>query len=540
MNKIVLLIVLAIAPAFAQQPKFEIADVHISPTPFWFAQNAGARLRDGLYINRDATVLQLIQAAYGVPEDGIGGGPNWLKSDIFDVVAKVPEGTTRETANLMLQSLLVERFGLVINQETHPTPRYVLSVGKGGSKLKRAAASQDSGCRPQQQTGNVDPNNRASLPNLKISCHNVTTEQLAVTLRQVAGSQYNTYLNYEVMDSTKLEGAWDFDLEFTPSMLVGDKGSDAITIFDAVNKQLGLKLEQQDVPLPLWVIQKVNRNPTPNPPAVATDLIVAAPRFEVASVKPADPAGPRTILGFRYTGGSQLQAAGTVRSLMALAFRIQPNAANDVVIGLPKSADSQVWNITAKLPSTGEGAPTATGVRAQPPPIRAVMEMLQGLLADQFELKTHTENREVTVYALTLIDGKHKLIKADPNERSDCRPDTTAPKPSPSVSVMVNCKNTTMAEFARNLEQATGFFDHPIVDGTGLQGGWNFMIGWSSQRSAQVPNPNQAGGATVDAADPGYLSSYDAVEKEDGLKLVKQKRSIPVIVVDHVAEKPVE
>lgn len=540
MKKIALLIVPAIMPAFAQVPKFEIADVHTSPTPFWFAQNAGGRLRDGLYINRDATLLQLIQAAYGVTEDSIGGGPSWLKSDIFDVVAKVPEGTTRETANLMLQALLAERFGLVIDKETRPTPRYVLTVAKGGSKLKRASASQDSGCRPQQQTANVDPTNRASFPNLKITCHNMTTEQIALILRQVSGSQYNTYLNYEVMDSTKLEGAWDFDLEFTPSMQVADKGSDAITIFDAVNKQLGLKLDLQDVPLPLWVIAKVNRNPTPNSPAVATDLVVAAPRFEVASVKPADPAGPRTILGFRYTGGSQLQAAGTVRTLMALAFRIQPNAANDVLIGLPKSADSQVWNITAKLPSSGEGAPTPTGLRTQPPPIRAVMEMLQGLLADQFELKTHTENREVTVYALTLVNGKHKLVKADPNDRSDCRPDTTAPRPSPSVSVMVNCKNTTMAEFARNLEQATGFFDHPITDATGLEGGWNFMIGWSSQRAPQALNPNPAGAATVDASDPGYLSSYNAVEKELGLKLVKQKRSIPVIVVDHVAEKPVE
>jgi uncharacterized protein (TIGR03435 family) len=162
------------------------------------------------------------------------------------------------------------------------------------------------------------------------------------------------------------------------------------------------------------------------------------------------------------------------------------------------------------------------------------MEMLRGMLADQFELKAHTENRDVTAYALT-VDGKHKLVKADPNERSDCRPDTTAPRPSPSVGVMVNCKNTTMAEFARNLEQATGFFDHPIVDGTGLEGGWNFMIGWSSQRTA----PANAQGQNEPPA-PGYLSSYEAVEQLLGLKLVKGKRSIPAIVVDHVAEKPLE
>ncbi len=185
----------------------------------------------------------------------------------------------------------------MINKETHPTPRYVLSVGKGGSKLKPAAASPDSGCRPQPPGGSFPPN-------LKITCHNTTTEQLAVILRQVSGSQYNTYLNYEVIDSTKLEGAFDFDLEVTPSLQVADKGPDAITIFDAVSKQLGLKLELQNVPLPVWVIAKVNRNPTANPAAVATDLVVAAPRFEVASVKPADPSGPRRT-GFFYRSGTQ-------------------------------------------------------------------------------------------------------------------------------------------------------------------------------------------------------------------------------------------
>jgi uncharacterized protein (TIGR03435 family) len=76
-------------------------------------------------------------------------------------------------------------------------------------------------------------------------------------------------------------------------------------------------------------------------------------------------------------------------------------------------------------------------------------------LVEQFELKTHTENREITVYALT-VDGKPKLSKADPSERSDCRPDPNIPKPFPGLGIMVDCKNTTMAELIRNLEQATG------------------------------------------------------------------------------------
>src|SRR5258707_2430424 len=95
---------LTIMAALAQQPKFEIADVHVSATARGFAQNFGGVLRSGRYVNRDATMLQLIEAAYGVSEDTIAGGPGWMSSDLFDVIAKIPEGTTPATANLMLQA----------------------------------------------------------------------------------------------------------------------------------------------------------------------------------------------------------------------------------------------------------------------------------------------------------------------------------------------------------------------------------------------------------------------------------------------------
>lgn len=68
-------------------------------------------------------------------------------------------------------------------------------------------------------------------------------------------------------------------------------------------------------------------------------------------------------------------------------------------------------------------------------------------------------------------------------------------------------------------------------------------MGWTPKAALmpqQAPNPNQPAGAVAEAADPGGISVFDAVEKELGLKLVKQKRSIPVIVFDHVDEKPIE
>jgi uncharacterized protein (TIGR03435 family) len=109
---------------------------------------------------------------------------------------------------------------------------------------------------------------------------------------------------------------------------------------------------------------------------------------------------------------------------------------------------------------------------------------------------------------------------------------------------MIGCKNTTMAELAQNLQQmANAYIDHPIVDATGLQGGWNFLIGWTPKGMLQTPpppNPNQPPGATTEAAEPNGISVFEAVEKELGLKLVKQKKSIPVLVVDHIDEKPIE
>jgi uncharacterized protein (TIGR03435 family) len=243
----------------------------------------------------------------------------------------------------------------------------------------------------------------------------------------------------------------------------------AISIFDAVEKQLGLKAELQNVPMPGLVIESVNRKPTANPEGVATALVVAAARFEAATIKPANP-NDRPMTGLLYTGGSQMKAGGTLSQMIAMALQISPNIAADMLIGLPKSADSTHWDITAKVPSTGEGAPNIVGGRPMPPPLSVGLEMLRGLLLDQFELKTHTESREVTVYALTLGSGKPKMTRADDSEGSGCKPDPNAPKPFTNIQTMIGCKNTTMVELAQNLQQQAGaWIDHPIVDATGSQ-----------------------------------------------------------------------
>ena len=536
----VLLAALAIVPASAQSLNFTIADVHVSQTARAFAQNFGGVLREGRYVNRDATMLNLIVAAYGVSEDNVAGGPGWITSDLFDVVARVPDGTTPATANLMLQNLLADRFHLVVRHDTRPVPRYVLSVAKSGPKLQSASGTDRPGCQPVQQgappPGPPDP---AATPNVKVACHNLTAQQIAENLRQMA----NGYFEHDVVDTTKLEGSWDFQLEWTPRGALAAKGPDGLSVFDAVEKQLGLHVELQNTPMPALVVDSVSRKPTPNPDGIATQLAVADARFEAATVKPVDPSA-RPMVGLLYTGGSEMRAGGTLRQLIAMALQIPPNVAEDMVVGLPKSADTARWDITAKVPSTGEGAPNIVNGRPLPPPLSVGLEMLRGLVVDQFELKFHTENREVTVYSLTADTGRRKMTQADDSERTGCKPNPNAPKPFTSINVMIECTNTSMSDLAQTLQQQAGaYIDHPVADATGLSGGWNFLVGWTPRatlQAAPAPTAGPSGGGTVEAAIPNGISVFDAVQSQLGLKLVKEKRSIPVIVVDHVDEKPID
>ncbi len=380
-KKLARLWLLPLVPALAQQPKFEIADVHPSTTLRGFVQSFGGVVREAFYINREATMLDLIKAAYDVTDDDIAGGPGWVSYDLFDVVARVPAGTTTAGANQMLQSLLSERFGLVVRRETRAVPRYVLSVGKSGAKLKRGDPSGMPECKPVSQGGSP-PADLAATPNIKVACRNLTGAAIAENLRQMAGG----YIDHEVVDATKLEDAWDFDIEWTPRNALAAKGADGISVFDAVEKQLGLKLEARNVPMPALFIESVNRRPTPNRDGIAATLTLSAARFEAASIKPANP-DDRPFGGIRYTGGSQMRAGGTLRDLIAMALQVSPNVASDVLIGLPKSADSQRWEILAKVPAGGEGAVNIVRGRPTPPPFSVACEMLRGLLLDQFELK---------------------------------------------------------------------------------------------------------------------------------------------------------
>jgi hypothetical protein len=132
-------------------PRFDIADVQVS------AKTINRRMRTGpvrgdRYEIKNATMVDLIGIAYGFDPDKVLGGPNWLEMDRFDVLAKVPADSTPETQKQMLQSLLEDRFKLVVHKDTRPLPTYALTVGKK-LRLKEADGTGETGCKLQAPSG---------------------------------------------------------------------------------------------------------------------------------------------------------------------------------------------------------------------------------------------------------------------------------------------------------------------------------------------------------------------------------------------------
>ena len=127
-------------------PKFDIADIRVSPRNDWvkIAANSmqGGFLSADRYVLRRATMLDLIRTAYNVDADKVYGGPSWLDYDRFEIAAKTKPGTRAESLRAMLQTLLDDRFHLNAKMDTREVDGYLLSKGKGELKLRVAARGE--------------------------------------------------------------------------------------------------------------------------------------------------------------------------------------------------------------------------------------------------------------------------------------------------------------------------------------------------------------------------------------------------------------
>ena len=566
----------AIAQTADPLPIFELADVHASTA----RPNNGVRgpliRTSGRYEFANATMLDLIRTAYNVDADKVLGGPNWLESDRFDVLAKVPPKTSLDTARLMLQGLLADRFKLVLHKDAHALPTYALSVGKGGHKLKEADGSGEPGCAMTIQQGNglTEAALQGAIQNggtitlrvatLLYSCHSITMTEFAAQMRSmtIAASYVG---NNPVADQTGLQGKWDFDFKYTPKppanrnqtqTLTTANGTaqitqtgDYITLFEAMDKQLGLKLDPANLPIPVILVDSANRQPTPNSPEVTAKMPPPpSGEFDVAELRLSPPGATNTgSRGFQPNGQIDLRAY-PLRSLISLAWDLP---------GPDLLADTPKWMETAKIDLIAKIAPT--GPPARGVDIDSIRPALRALLEDSFKVKIHTEMRPGQAWVLTA--GKPKMVKADPINRSVCKTATAqnaanARESGTVPGVTLTCQNVTMKEFAEQLSlRAGGYFRNgdPVIDETGLTGSYDFSVTYSAAQyvpGTAISNALANAGAAVlrspagDGANPndpsGAISLYDAVSKQLGLKLEAQKRPVRTYILDHIDDKPAE
>jgi uncharacterized protein (TIGR03435 family) len=479
----------------AVPPAFEIADVHAGAHVRNRSVQGGV-LREGRYEIRRATMLDLIKTAYGVDSDTVVGGPSWLEWDRFDVSAKAPANTSPQTVKLMVRGLLADRFKLVVHRDTRPIQGFVLSTGKGKPKMKEADPSGDSGCQFQPQP----PARPGFDPPVVVSCRNVTMAEFAVTLRGLD----SRYLTGPLADQTELRGGWDLDLRWTDKRNLPYAGGDGVTIFDAVDRQLGLKLEPGKVPMPVLVVDRVNERPTANSPEVTTLLPpLPAPEFEVASIRPRLP-DTRPGAGGGFMPGGRVDWRGLP---LALLIRMvwDPSfdpGESEQIPGAPKWLEpfEPTFDLIAKAPARSIVNDTELFNDDY-------VLMIRALLLDRFKLKFHYEDRPMDAY--TLVAVKPKLKKADSSIRTGCK---TEPAPrsdpdSPRLTV-ATCRNLTMAQFAEELSDlSTNYLHYPAVDATGLTARGTLASPLTQSLRASSPSPPAR-------ADPGRASRRAARSRE--------------------------
>ncbi|HTS48220.1 MAG TPA: TIGR03435 family protein [Bryobacteraceae bacterium] len=250
----------AIPCLFAQTKKFDVASIKASPKDdnrFMLGLPRG-----GTFRATGVTVKMLIMSAYQVNAYQVSGGPSWIATERWDIQAKTDAAQglmPRDQFDAMLQALLLDRLQLKVRRETKEMPVYALAVAKGGSKL-----TPHSGDPPK-------PEDRMRV--------GFGSMQFQASGLGLLAYQLSLQLGRTVIDKTGLTGQYDFRLEWAPEP--GQGGPESIglppdpslkfppadpnrpSLFTAIREQLGLRLDSEQGPVDMIVIDSVSK-PTEN------------------------------------------------------------------------------------------------------------------------------------------------------------------------------------------------------------------------------------------------------------------------------------
>ena len=195
----------------------------------------------------------VIRQAYRVPESRIVGGPGWLDSDRFDILATAAGGATADGVREMLRALLKERFALALRMEAREMPAYVLRTarvdGTLGPNLRRA--TMDCGGRA------------SSIVAGRVQCGVLVSQGSQTASMRGGGATLENvvrlladFLDRPLIDETGLAGAFDLELEF--STVTSAAPDDVPSVFTAVREQLGLRLDAERRRVDVWGVEGVS------------------------------------------------------------------------------------------------------------------------------------------------------------------------------------------------------------------------------------------------------------------------------------------
>lgn len=205
------------------------------------------RAQPGRYVGINVPVMRLIGIAYR-PIQEFEGGPDWIRTERFDIEAKVDGTPNQQQMQTMLRALLADRFHLVARIEQRQRPVYALTLARRDRKLGPQMQPSKAECPGGPGTCGIRMLDGA------LSSQGVTMSRLAAEL---------SFVGRPVVDRSELPGAFEIDLKWTPDTAAAGAPVDGLpSIFTAMQEQLGLKLEPSMGPVEVLVIEGVQRPAT--------------------------------------------------------------------------------------------------------------------------------------------------------------------------------------------------------------------------------------------------------------------------------------
>jgi uncharacterized protein (TIGR03435 family) len=283
-------------------------------------------------------------------------------------------------------------------------------------------------------------------------------------------------------------------------------------------------------------------------------VLQSPPQFEVSSIKPNTGGPGPTMIQMPPTGRVNILNA-SVRMMLRSSYRLQDYQ----IIGGPDWMNSDRFDIQTSPPSGYQPEPPGLPCLGPDCPLTAVQIMMQGMLADRFQLKSHRETRELPVYELTIARGGFKLkeVAPPPLRAAGVPPGPPPPPPPPGTppptnpsalptpppGAMMNFGRgiaATAVPFAALVSSLTQILGRPVIDKTGIKGYYDIKMVFSGDgipNAGPVPQP-PGGLAPLDAADP-MPSIFTAIQERLGLKLDSARGPVEVLLIDGI-QKPME